>query len=512
MKEVLIREYEILISAPSDVYSFVDTVKQAIADYNNDQGVTDHIRFIQKNWKEHAVPMYGKAGQSIINDQLTNNAEVVIALFGAKFGEPTEKYSSGTLEEIETVFQNGGRILTYFLTGKMDLSSIDLEQLKRVNEFKKNYNGLYDVFSDADELRRKIVSALGRTALELKNVNGNDLRLYSVKDYELRGSLVFEQHDFLNSKNMLTRKAEIINLINTINSIVLERPTPRVNDTDYSSLLPEGLISSIKNITTIASIADPYPVKAVVFSEDFSSLVNLFASENGLELSDDFSYVRNGGYIDKGYLGECSLAGDDLEKKKLSLLIDLESKIKQYYHLIEFLDIYQKTFFITLAIKNESNIFADDISIKLYFDSDSYIDPFSLSVKEQDIGEFVKGFPSCFEYKDCVDIDDMVHENVKYPSFIPYIHPLTGSKSEPDLDYYQEYFRSCLEEVYPFTVNKQGKRVVIRIDLPHGVKQFASQFLSASLLFKKPVEKIEYIITSKSFGHQMKGELLQEQS
>ena len=187
-------------------------------------------------------------------------------------------------------------------------------------------------------------------------------------------------------------------------------------------------------------------------------------------------------------------------------------KIDQFYHLIEFLDIYQKSFYLTLAIKNESNIFADDISIKLYIDSDSYIDPFSLNVTEQDIGEIVKDFPCYLEYKDSVDIDDMAHEIVNYPSFIPYTNPLTGSKSEPELDYYQDYFHSSLEEVYPFTVNKQGDKVVIRIDLPHGVKQFASQFLSASLLLKKPVEMIEYIITSKSFGHQMKGELLQEQS
>ena len=40
-----------------------------------------------------------------------------------------------------------------------------------------------------------------------------------------------------------------------------------------------------------------------------------------------------------------------------------------------------------------------------------------------------------------------------------------------------------------------------------GIKQFTAQFLCAKLMFKRIPDKITYEITSKSFGHIIKGEL-----
>lgn len=511
MKEVLIKQYDILISAPADVFDYVETVKKAINDYNNGQGLIDNIRFTQKNWKEHALPSYGKSAQTIINEQITNQAEIVIALFGAKFGEPTEKYSSGTLEEIETVHKNGGLVWTFFGKGKIvDVSRIDPEQLKKVQEYKANYNGLYKEFSSKKNLLQQLVVILSMTAQKLKNVSGNDLKIYAVEDDELKDTLSFTQYDFFNSPVMDERKKEIINLITQINDVVLERPKPVVKqNNEYANLIPEDMLQTAKKYSAIASLANVFPTKQVFFESDFLDLIKMFAEDNDLSIQEDFLYMRNGGYTDRGIMGR-SICGDEKEKKKISLLLDLENLIYKYFHTKDFLKQYQDGYYLKLAIKNESNIFADDITIKLYLDKSAFVNPSTLTLNEQDIGDIVKDFPRAFEKKDSVDIENMCYGDADYPHFIPYHNPITYKSSVPDLDYYKKYFEATNQELYPFVVNDKGSKSVIKIDLAHGLKQFSAQFLCASILLRQPVECIDYIITSKSFGHEIKGRIVKE--
>lgn len=51
----------------------------------------------------------------------------------------------------------------------------------------------------------------------------------------------------------------------------------------------------------------------------------------------------------------------------------------------------------------------------------------------------------------------------------------------------------------------KGDKIILKFSIPSGLKQFTSQFLCAKLMFKKIPQKIEYVITSKSFGHEIKG-------
>lgn len=507
MKEVVFREYEILISAPSDVYSYVDTVKKAIDSYNNTQGLVDRIRFNQKNWREHAIPKYGKGPQNAINEQLTNNAEIVIALFGAKFGEPTEKYQSGTLEEIETVFKKGGEVLTYFGNGKIvDLDSIEAVQLEKVREFKKTYNGLYGEFSSKKTLLDKLKVALQRLATTLKNKEANDLRIVSYKNGELYNELAYIYHDFFNSEYMNEKREAIKRLIKTVNGISIVKPVP-VN-VDLTPLLNDkqldGLTRSIKNIASFA--AATFPTAKIVFDDDFYSLVVDFADKNGIELSDDFMYIGDACYSGMALTGY-SLSGNDEEKEKVEALLDLQREIKKYYHLCAFIQQYTDKPFLSLVIKNESNLFADDISIKLYFEKGIVVDPLSLQLNEQDIGEIVQNFPDLFEQKNDVDIENMVYGAVRFPNFVPYVDYLTSRSTKPDLDYYQDYFEASNKKMYPFLINEKQDKTIIKIDLPKGIKQFSAQFLCASLMLNRVAKSVKYSIVSKSVGHEIKGEL-----
>lgn len=509
MKEVLIRQYEILISAPADVFGYVDSVKEAINKYNNEQGTIDNIRFIHRNWREHTLPAYGKPAQSIINEQLTNQAEIVIALFGAKFGEPTEKYQSGTLEEIETVHQKGGLVWTFFGKGKIvDNSSVSSEQKQKVKEYKANYSGLYKEFSSKKALKTQVLEALIRIAQQLKNQNTKDLKIYAVADSELSDVLVYDTYDFIDSPYMKKKREEITNLIQNINSIVLEKPQPKTHPAieNEVQLTSEDLAKITKTMKAIAAFSNTFPTKKVKFKPDFLDNIKAFALSNHVNISDSFLYIRDGGYTDMGIMG-WTLSGDEDEKKKLRLLLDLEEKLSEYNYLVDFLSQYAEKYYLTLAVKNESNIFADNITIKLFLDKESFVNPLSLTINEKSIGKYVQDFPDVFEQKNNVEIDDMCYGQSIFPTCISYPNPLSGESHEPDLEHYKEYYKAKIEQLYPFVVNERSDQVVIKIELPHGVKQFSAQFLSAAIMLKKPIESIKYTITSKSFGHEIKGEL-----
>lgn len=80
-------------------------------------------------------------------------------------------------------------------------------------------------------------------------------------------------------------------------------------------------------------------------------------------------------------------------------------------------------------------------------------------------------------------------------------------EKEPYLENYQEWFDTKRKDLYPFIVNIKGDNVIIKFDITTGLKQFTSRFLCAQLMFKKIPDKIEYVITSKSFGHEINGKI-----
>jgi len=82
-----------------------------------------------------------------------------------------------------------------------------------------------------------------------------------------------------------------------------------------------------------------------------------------------------------------------------------------------------------------------------------------------------------------------------------------GGVSGPDLSYYQNYLQAKAKELYPYIANVQKDKVVFKFDIPQGLKQFSAKFLCAQLIFTKTINEIYYVITSKSFGHEMKGVL-----
>jgi hypothetical protein len=113
-------------------------------------------------WETDAVPELGEDGQEVINRQLVDECDIVVALFHSRLGAPTPRAVSGTVEEIERARARGVPVHIYF--SEMPIPrDVDPDELKRLNEYRSvlQAEGLLGSYASLEDLSAKV-----RTALE----------------------------------------------------------------------------------------------------------------------------------------------------------------------------------------------------------------------------------------------------------------------------------------------------------------------------------------------------------
>lgn len=490
-----IDKYTIMISAPSDVYTFVEAVKSGILKYNIEKGMDNGIIFAQKNWREHVFPDYGNTAQDTINNQITNKADLIIALFGAKFGEQTEKYPSGTLEEIETVHKNGGKVMTYFYT-MADIKDFD-EQFEKVQEYKKAYNGIYSEFKDEEELIDKVYTHLQQSIFSLQDKNTNDIKLCSYANGEIDKNIIFEKHTFVKSDMMRKFRNDINILIDKINKTELPNIDENKNKSEIFTSKKKNQIRNINCENIIVREKHPY------FHADFKNLVSDYVKKYNIFLTEDFYYTGKA-MLPHYAGGTWEESNEYAEKEKLKLLRELEELILQYSYLEKFLQQYEHTSYLNLVLCNNSSIFLEDIVVNLEIEKNVMDNPhfFQLyGLKEKfkewkNLLKFAMKFPEKLEIKNNAEIEDIeygVADNSKLDN------------KDSEYGYYQEYYYRKNKELYPFILTEKSDKVVIKFNIKGGLRQFSSKFLCAPLFLNKEIDELKYCITARNLNKEIKG-------
>lgn len=160
--------YEVLIASPSDVVTERKILAEVVEDWNSANSRSRGISLRAVIWELDAVPAVGHRAQEIINRQLVETADLLMAVFGVKLGTPTGRAASGTVEEIEHFRDRGKPILLYFSEGPIPRNH-DAEQFRLLREFKKSIqpHALYGTFENPEELRRLASRHLTRVVDEL---------------------------------------------------------------------------------------------------------------------------------------------------------------------------------------------------------------------------------------------------------------------------------------------------------------------------------------------------------
>lgn len=156
--------FEILIASPGDVVTERLVLSEVIEDWNSSHSRSRGIMLQTRKWELDAVPAMGDRPQALLNKQLVDEADILIAVFSARLGSPTGVAASGTVEEIERLRSMNKPVFVYFSKAPVPRDH-NAAQLQLLNEYKLELRsaGLYFEFDNDETLRRMVSRHLAST-------------------------------------------------------------------------------------------------------------------------------------------------------------------------------------------------------------------------------------------------------------------------------------------------------------------------------------------------------------
>lgn len=231
--------YDVLLSCPSDIQHLLQDIAVAIEDVNH-IFESDGFYFQLKNWRKDVLIGYGTP-QAIINNQIVDDTDAVIALFGSTLGTPTTKHESATIEELTVVAERHGQVFVFF--PKQFSANITQKELKRFNKYKKYFasRGLYKDYN-FDDFQEQVKSQLV--------LYGNKLKAQFINRIASRtNSLIANANKNLDNMHELISQAKNISLLfNTGNKFLLDYESAITKAITDRNCIVKILIADNRNI------------------------------------------------------------------------------------------------------------------------------------------------------------------------------------------------------------------------------------------------------------------------
>ena len=100
--------------------------------------------------------------QSIINNQMAKDCDILIGAFWKRLGTPTGVEASGTVEEVKEFLRLRKPVMLYFSKAPSDLETLDTKQLEALKAFKSEIKvkGLLGEYGTVAELGSKLITQL----------------------------------------------------------------------------------------------------------------------------------------------------------------------------------------------------------------------------------------------------------------------------------------------------------------------------------------------------------------
>lgn len=169
---------KIFVGSPSDTSKERKCVDEVVKELNQSIGDLLRIKFETIKWETHSSPRMGRP-QEVINEQLKiENCDIFLGIIWAKFGSPSGgkndagiAFESGTEEEFSIAYnlwktKKSPDLMIFRSIKKTSTKNVDVEQLKKVNEFMKEFSynkshpGLYKEYNTVQEFEKMIRMSL----------------------------------------------------------------------------------------------------------------------------------------------------------------------------------------------------------------------------------------------------------------------------------------------------------------------------------------------------------------
>jgi hypothetical protein len=143
---------------------------KSLHSWNSRRAEAEGVILLPRHWKSDAVPLLNSDGpQSVIDSQLVDDADIVIAVFDSRLGTGTPDAVSGTAHEIERTAQAGKPVHVYFSDEPVSRNA-DPEELARLNAFRAEMeaNNLLGVYVDPTDLGHQVREAIEHDVIQME--------------------------------------------------------------------------------------------------------------------------------------------------------------------------------------------------------------------------------------------------------------------------------------------------------------------------------------------------------
>ncbi|ODS33582.1 MAG: hypothetical protein SCARUB_01316 [Candidatus Scalindua rubra] len=153
---------QVFVASPDDVAEERSVLEEIIRELNITWADTLGIRLDLVRWETHASPGFGDDAQDFINTQIPVSYDIFIGIMWTRFGTPTNRAGSGTVEEFSRAYDrhtedpNSVEIMFYFKNALVSPTDLDPDQLRDISDFRSrlgDLGGLYFQFNSIDEFR-----------------------------------------------------------------------------------------------------------------------------------------------------------------------------------------------------------------------------------------------------------------------------------------------------------------------------------------------------------------------
>jgi hypothetical protein len=157
-REIRMKKIKLFMASPDDTSEERKAFAAVVNSINRSRAEKDGFYLDPVLWEEYAYPE-AENPQVIIN-KLLDDAELVVVVFWNKFGAPTKKFPSGTMEELflslnKRKTTGSPSIKIYFRTPLPPKSVHDIEELRRIFETKESIKdlALYKEYTTVEEFK-----------------------------------------------------------------------------------------------------------------------------------------------------------------------------------------------------------------------------------------------------------------------------------------------------------------------------------------------------------------------
>lgn len=520
-----VTRYNVLISRPSDANEEAGIARECIELTNSIYSDESQVLLTPIDWTKNSYADSGDQPQALLNKQLVDKADIVIAIFKERYGTPTKDYGSGTEEEILLALEEGKRVMLYCLSSKGRSSLGSNEQWDKIEKLKKQVQAkvLYKEYDGIESLRKALNHDFGRLILELENLSKAstdiNISICSINEDNLKTQeLVYLQNPMLNQKDrwssLISKIKDKVKEINCISDKMASDYARRESSREGNMSI-KGLGNAVGLKFSSVNFGNPTKIDNGDKNEIVRALNRL-----QIEIPDTFFELGNLKEMQSALSaihGGTDYFGSDLEKEKHKQILSLIKFCELANQLYDYEKNACNEHMVGFVICNKSNVSLTHINIELRFPAGSVIkpdgiaSPGSMILKAQE-DKWANNYLLIHESEDFLPYkktQKLSESGRKLPyAFERQPIEFLGGWSYPIFD--EDDLKEQLDIIfsdYCFVFGNNCNQDIVRIQMDY-LQHGNSYGFPAYILLKSEVEKIIYKVTVDEYPQAIEGEIV----